>query len=33
MQLIGKHLDEQTLFQAAYAYQQETDWHKQFPPL
>ena len=33
MQLIGRHLDEQTLFQVAYAYQQATDWHKQLPPL
>ncbi|HSO12909.1 MAG TPA: Asp-tRNA(Asn)/Glu-tRNA(Gln) amidotransferase subunit GatA [Anaerolineales bacterium] len=33
MQLIGKHLDEQTLFQVAHAYQQVTDWHKQSPNL
>jgi aspartyl-tRNA(Asn)/glutamyl-tRNA(Gln) amidotransferase subunit A len=33
MQLIGKHLDEQTLFQIGHAYQQVTDWHKQLPPL
>jgi aspartyl-tRNA(Asn)/glutamyl-tRNA(Gln) amidotransferase subunit A len=33
MQLIGKHLDEQTLFQAGHAYQQVTDWHKQLPPI
>jgi len=33
MQLIGKHLDEATLFQAAHAYQQVTDWHKQTPNL
>ena len=33
MQLIGKHLDEQTLFQVAHAYQQVTDWHKKLPPL
>jgi aspartyl-tRNA(Asn)/glutamyl-tRNA(Gln) amidotransferase subunit A len=33
MQLIGKHLDEQTLFQVAHAYQQVTDWHKQLPSL
>lgn len=33
MQLIGKHLDEQTLFQVAHAYQQVTDWHKQLPKL
>jgi aspartyl-tRNA(Asn)/glutamyl-tRNA(Gln) amidotransferase subunit A len=33
MQLIGKHLDEQTLFQVAHAYQQVTDWHKRLPNL
>ena len=33
MQLIGKHLDEQTLFRVAHAYQQETDWHKQLPNI
>jgi len=33
LQLIGKHLDEQTLFQVGHAYQQETDWHKQLPNL
>lgn len=33
MQLIGKHLDEQTLFQVAHAYQQVTDWHKQLPNI
>ncbi len=33
MQLIGQHLDEQTLFQVGYAYQQVTDWHKQLPNL
>jgi len=33
MQLIGKHLDEQTLFQVGHAYQQVTDWHKQTPTL
>ena len=33
MQLIGKHLDEATLFQVAHAYQQVTDWHKQLPSL
>lgn len=33
MQLIGKHLDEATLFQVGHAYQQVTDWHKQLPPL
>jgi aspartyl-tRNA(Asn)/glutamyl-tRNA(Gln) amidotransferase subunit A len=33
MQLIGKHLDEGTLFQVGHAYQQVTDWHKKLPPL
>jgi aspartyl-tRNA(Asn)/glutamyl-tRNA(Gln) amidotransferase subunit A len=33
MQLIGKHLDEGTLFQVGHAYQQVTDWHKRLPPL
>ncbi|NWG35103.1 MAG: Asp-tRNA(Asn)/Glu-tRNA(Gln) amidotransferase subunit GatA [Chloroflexi bacterium] len=33
MQLIGKHLDEQTLFQVAHAYQQVTDWHKRNPKI
>ena len=33
MQLIGKHLDEQTLFQVAAAYQLETDWHTQRPVI
>jgi len=33
MQLIGKHLDEQTLFQVGHAYQQVTDWHKKLPNL
>ena len=33
MQLIGKHLDESTLFQVAHAYQQVTDWHKRQPSL
>lgn len=33
MQLIGKHLDEQTLFQVAHAYQQATTWHERLLPL
>jgi len=33
MQLIGKHLDEQTLFQVGHAYQQVTDWHTKMPSL
>lgn len=33
MQLIGKKFRESELFQIGYAYQQETDWHKQSPPI
>ncbi|MCP4649050.1 MAG: Asp-tRNA(Asn)/Glu-tRNA(Gln) amidotransferase subunit GatA [PVC group bacterium] len=28
LQVLGKSFDEQTLFNVAYAYQQNTDWHK-----
>lgn len=31
MQLIGKHFDEQTLYRAAYAFEQATDFHKKRP--
>jgi len=33
MQLIGKHLSEELLFQVGYAYQAETEWHKMRPTL
>lgn len=33
MQLIGKPLAEETLLRAAFAYEQNTDWHKQFVSL
>ena len=33
MQLLGPHFKEEVLFQTAHAYQQVTDWHKQFPTL
>ena len=33
MQLMGKHFNEETLFQIGHAYQQVTDWHKQLPPI
>ena len=33
MQLIGKVLREDQLFQVAYAYEQSTPWHRQVPPL
>ncbi|MBS0290593.1 MAG: Asp-tRNA(Asn)/Glu-tRNA(Gln) amidotransferase subunit GatA [Proteobacteria bacterium] len=31
IQLTGKHFDESTLLNAAFQYQQETNWHKQIP--
>ncbi len=33
LQLIGKVLREDQLFQVAYAYEQSTSWHQQLPPL
>jgi aspartyl-tRNA(Asn)/glutamyl-tRNA(Gln) amidotransferase subunit A len=33
LQLIGNVLQEQTLFEMAYAYEQATDWHQQSPKL
>lgn len=33
MQLIGKPLAEETLLRAAFAYEQNTNWHKQFVSL
>ena len=33
LQLIGNVLQEQTLFEAAYAYEQSTDWHQKSPQL
>ncbi|MEM9769752.1 MAG: Asp-tRNA(Asn)/Glu-tRNA(Gln) amidotransferase subunit GatA, partial [Cyanobacteria bacterium P01_D01_bin.71] len=33
LQLIGNALQEQTLFEMAYAYEQATDWHQQSPQL
>ncbi len=32
LQLLGKPLDESTLFRVANAYQRETDWHLRRPP-
>lgn len=32
MQLMARQWDETTLFRAAYAYQQATDWHRRYPP-
>ena len=33
LQVLAKPFDEATLLRTAYAYEQATDWHKQFPPL
>lgn len=33
LQLIGKHFDESTIYRAAHAFEQATDYHKQFPTL
>lgn len=33
LQLIGRHFDEGTLLQAAYAYEQSTEWHIRRPAL
>lgn len=33
LQLIGKHFDEETIYKAAYAFEQATDFHKEKPNL
>ena len=33
LQLIGNTLQEETILNAAYAYEQATEWHKKSPPL
>jgi len=33
LQLMGKHFDEATMYQAAYAFEQATDFHKQKPAI
>ena len=33
VQILAKPFDEMSLFRAAYAYEQATDWHKQHPEL
>jgi len=33
LQLIGKHFDEESILQVAYAYEQSTDWHRRKPAL
>jgi aspartyl-tRNA(Asn)/glutamyl-tRNA(Gln) amidotransferase subunit A len=33
LQIIGKHFDEETVLQAAHAYEQSTEWHTRRPAL
>ena len=33
LQLVGKLFDELTVLRAGYTYQQNTEWHKQRPPI
>jgi aspartyl-tRNA(Asn)/glutamyl-tRNA(Gln) amidotransferase subunit A len=33
LQIIGKHFDESTILNVAYAYEQATDYHNKFPTL
>lgn len=33
LQFMAKHLGEETLLRAAYAYEQATEWHKHKPKL
>lgn len=33
LQILGKHFDELTILNTAFAFQQATDWHKQFPEI
>ncbi|MFZ3072320.1 MAG: amidase family protein, partial [Thermodesulfobacteriota bacterium] len=33
LQLLGRHLDEQTILNAAFAYEKSTDWHKRRPGI
>jgi aspartyl-tRNA(Asn)/glutamyl-tRNA(Gln) amidotransferase subunit A len=33
LQIIGKHFDEKTMYQAAYAFEQATEFHKQLPVI
>lgn len=33
LQLIGRHFDEESLLQAAHAYEQATEWHRRKPAL
>jgi amidase len=33
LQLVSRHLEEELLCRVGHAYQQETDWHRHFPPV
>jgi len=33
LQVIGRHFDEETILRVAYAYEQDTEWHKRRPLL
>ena len=33
LQILGKHFDEERILQAAYAYEQSTEWHKRRPVI
>jgi aspartyl-tRNA(Asn)/glutamyl-tRNA(Gln) amidotransferase subunit A len=33
LQIIGKHFDEETMYRAAAAFEQATDFHKQMPTI
>jgi aspartyl-tRNA(Asn)/glutamyl-tRNA(Gln) amidotransferase subunit A len=33
LQIIGKHFDEATMYKAAYAFEQATDFHNQKPEI
>ena len=33
LQIIGKYFDEETIYRAAYAFEQATDFHKQTPQI
>jgi aspartyl-tRNA(Asn)/glutamyl-tRNA(Gln) amidotransferase subunit A len=33
LQIIGKHFDEESVLKTAYAYEQDTEWHKKRPNL
>ena len=33
LQMVGRPFDEPTIFRAAYAYEQATDWHTRRPPV